>query len=441
MVDIKIQKMHIMRNSLWSMIVCTVLMLSITSCSKEYFDQDSYEELIKSAFPVDNIDSSHDWNTITSADVKVSVNQTSGETYTVRVYEQDPSTNKDLTILAEGNVVSGNTITTSMTYPTVDRTFYVARIDGDGYRQVKSAQVSDGTLSVNFTSNDTQQTKETNSTSYFSWRYIFEGNFPQPGDYDFNDLVLTVTRQTDMDDPTTVYLTVSLDAIGTTSPIGAAIHISGLAPSDLSSIRTSNNFAFYQYSNVSKIKEEDNGYTTAYNGDVVIPLFNDAHYALSRGGSIVHGSQAYYYYNTVKDTSSVYYLSSREDYPAVVSYTIKCKSETTAKNITPETIDAFIVTQYNGAFWETHAAPYKKFEVLYLYRNSDYQYSYSDNYPWALQVPGNFKYPIEGTPIGKYKDGTNTGAYCISGHSFGEWAEDEDQAQDWYSYPSSDYVY
>lgn len=430
-----------MEKRILTIIVVVVSILGITSCSNEYFDQNAYNELISAAFPVENVDASHDWKTIKSADVKVSVDQNTGETYTIRVYEQDPATNPAVTILAEGNVVSGNTLTTSMTYPTVDKTFYIARVDGNGYRQVKSAQVSGGVLTASFTSGDTEQTKETNSTSYFSWRYVFEGDFPQPGDYDFNDLVLTVTRQTDLDDPTIVYLTVSLDAVGTTSPIASAIHISGLTPSDVSSIKVSNNFVFYDYSNVVKIKKEDNGYTNGLNGDVVIPLFNDAHCAISRGGDIVHGSQAYYYYNTVKDASSAYYPSSKTTYPAIVVYTIKCNSATAARNISPETIDAFIVTQYNGSFWETHAAPYKKFEVLYRYINSNFQTAYTDNFPWALQVPGDFKYPIEGTPISKDKNGVITGAYSTSGHSFGEWAQDEDNAQDWYSYPNSSYVY
>src|SRR5574344_131343 len=421
-------------------IIYTAFALVLSSCTSEYFDQDAYNTIVKEAFPVENVDASHDWQTLTTSDLKVNVDQTSGETYTVSVYEQNPETNNSVTVLAEGTVANGSTYITSMIHPTVDSSFYVARINDNGYRQMKNVKLSNSTVTASFTAADSIQEKETNSLDYFSWRYVFEDAFPQPGDYDFNDLVMTVTRQVDISDPTILYLTVSLDALGSTSAMAAAIHISGLAPSSVKSVEASQKFLFYDYSGVDKIKESDD-YTTAFNGDVVIPLFSDAHWAMSRGYDKVNGSPAHYYYNTVKDATGVSSTSSKTGDPARVIYTIKCTSADVIKNITSNTIDAFIITQYNGSFWETHAAPYKKHEVLYRYLNSDFQTAYTDNFPWALKVPGNFKYPTEGTPISKYKSWVRSGAYCTSGHSFGEWAEDEDQAQDWYSYPSSDYVY
>lgn len=429
-----------MKRKIVKNIIYVSLAMFLSSCTKEYFDQDAYNTIVKEAFPVENVDASQDWQTLATSDLKVSVDQTSGQTYTIRVYEQDPSVNNSVTVLAEGTVVSGSTYSTSMIHPTVCNTFYVARIDENGYRQVKTVKANDGVVSASFATDDTEQVKETNDISYFSWKYVYEDAFPQPGDYDFNDLVMTVTRQVDLEDPSKLYLTVSLDALGSTSAMAAAIHISGLDPTSVESIKASEKFLFYEYSGVDKIKSNVD-YSTSFTGDVVIPLFSDAHWAMSRGYDKVNGSPAHYYYNTVKDASSLYYSTSKTGDPARVIYTIKCTSADVAKNITSNTIDAFIITQYNGSFWETHAAPYKKHEVLYRYLNSDFQTAYTDNFPWALKVPGNFKYPTEGTPISKYKSWVRSGAYCTSGHSFGEWAEDEDQAQDWYSYPSSDYVY
>ncbi len=428
-----------MRHKLRLYIGLVVLTLCIASCTKEYFDEDAYNNIVKEAFPVTNVDPNHDWQTIETSDLSVNVNQTPGATYTIRAYEQDPETNAAVTVMAEGRAEDGKTFLTSLIHPTVDSVFYVARIDSAGYREVKAARAVNGTVSANFTTSDTDKHKESNDISYFSWRYVFEDAFPQPGDYDFNDMVMTVTRQTDSRDPTKLYLTVSLDALGSMMPMAAAIHISGLNPALVESITSFQKFLFYKYSGVDKVNG-DVDYTTAFNGDVVIPLFNDAHYALSRG-DLVHGSPSYYYYNTVKDASSPYYAYSKIANPARVIYTIKCKSAEAVNNITSNTIDAFIITQYNGSYWETHAAPYKKYEVLYRYLNSNYQTAYTDNFPWALKVPGNFKYPTEGTPISKNRNGVSTGAYSASGHSFGEWAANENTAQDWYSHPNSTYVY
>jgi len=420
--------------------IAFLTLFCITSCTREYFDEDAYNNIVKEAFPVTNVDVNHDWQTIETSDLDVNINQTPGATYTIRVYEQNPEINTSVTVMAEGIAKDGKTFSTSLIHPTVDSTFYVARIDSDGYREVKAEKVINGKVSANFTTSDTYKYKEFNDISYFSWRYVFEDAFPQPGDYDFNDMVMTVTRQADSRDPTILYLTVSLDALGSMMPMAAAIHISGLNPASVESISSFQKFLFYKYSGVDKVKD-DVDYTTGFNGDVVIPLFNDAHYALSRGNDIVNGSPSYYYYNTVKDASSPYYAYSKTANPARVIYTIKCKSAEAVNNITSNTIDAFIITQYNGSYWETHAAPYKKYEVLYRYLNSNYQTAYTDNFPWALKVPGNFKYPTEGTPISKNRNGMNSGAYSTPNHSFGEWATNENTAQDWYSYPNSSYVY
>ena len=61
--------------------------------------------------------------------------------------------------------------------------------------------------------------------------------------------------------------------------------------------------------------------------------------------------------------------------------------------------------------------------------------------PWAIMVPGDFKYPYEWQVIGNNKDGEIIGAYKESGRSFAEWAENSDDATDWYEHPTAGLVY
>ena len=64
-------------------------------------------------------------------------------------------------------------------------------------------------------------------------------------------------------------------------------------------------------------------------------------------------------------------------------------------------------------------------------------------YPWALMIPGDFKYPYEFVQIGSYPNGVKKGAYQTDGHSFAEWALDpsHNTATDWYNYPQSGLVW
>ena len=43
--------------------------------------------------------------------------------------------------------------------------------------------------------------------------------------------------------------------------------------------------------------------------------------------------------------------------------------------------------------------------------------------------------------MGSRKRGARGGAYHTFEHSFGEWAEDKDEAKDWYQYPDNDETY
>ena len=57
--------------------VFAATLLSAASCTNDYFNQERYEEIIESTFPVSNVDKYHDWNLMqsmyVSADLTASV--------------------------------------------------------------------------------------------------------------------------------------------------------------------------------------------------------------------------------------------------------------------------------------------------------------------------------------------------------------------------------
>lgn len=275
----------------------------------------------------------------------------------------------------------------------------------------------------------------------FSMRYCFEDNFPEMGDYDFNDAVITVTPTTD--GTTTVKLRVSLDAVGATKQIAAALRIKDLDDSDVASCTRDGDFDADFPTNASTriIPAGDvmlpvSAKTT---NNVVLPLFNNAHWSLGRRLAS-DGSVENWFLNTVKRDDGL--AEKRNDIdPVVVTYTFTLKDKAKAALFKQENIDVFIVESHNGGYYEVHTVPFKTDEILVDYMKNIKNY-YTDNIPWAICVPGNdFLYPLEWHIIGVKNEGVITGAYQEYGHSFAEWAEDHTKATDWYKYPTASQVY
>lgn len=282
-----------------------------------------------------------------------------------------------------------------------------------------------------------------------AYRYCFEDNFPDVGDYDFNDVVLTVTPT--LDDKT-LTLKVSLDAVGATETIGAAIRIIGLKSTDLESYTVTKGFEpiptnFGEYMNIRTsedfLTENQSPNNTS---SMVVVLFKDAHWAINPVVDPKGGPQNSFY-NTVKRDDS--FENKQYVDPKVATYTFVFKDAEKAQTMLQQNLyDVFIVEPYNGSYWEVHTVQngFKTAQVITPLKpkgvaGKTYEEAYGTNMPWAIMVPGDFKYPNEWQVIGKKNGGLLSGAYKESGHSFGEWAENSATATDWYKYPSSGLVF
>lgn len=288
---------------------------------------------------------------------------------------------------------------------------------------------------------DTEEREETP----MSYRYCFEDNFPDAGDYDFNDVVLTVTPT--LDDKT-LTIKVSLDAVGATENVAAAIRLIGVKSTDLERSTVTQGFASPEdegglgtYDNIESsetfIPENQEPNKTS---NMVIVLFKDAHWAINPQKTST-GSVERTFFNTVKPDD----FYERNVDVKTATYTLVFKDTDKAKTMLAENLyDVFIVEPYNGAYWEVHTVQngFKTAQVITpLKPEPGYSDAYGSNKPWAIMVPGDFKYPYEWQVIGKRSGGLLTGAYQTAGHSFAEWAENSENAQDWHLYPTSGLVY
>ena len=265
----------------------------------------------------------------------------------------------------------------------------------------------------------------------FSMRYCFEDNFPTPGDYDFNDVVLTVTPT--LNDKT-LTIKVSLDAVGGTETIAAAMRLVGIKNSDLDSYTVTNAFPSIDgmgwgasYHNI----EHSDGFVPGgqepnLTDNMVIVLFKDAHWAINPENANSGGPDRVFY-NTVEPGD--FYTNNVT--PTTATYTLVFKETEIANKMLAENLyDVFIVEPYNGAYWEVHTVGYKTAQVITPAKpEPGYSQAYGNNMPWAIKVSGDFKYPYEWKAI--------TNAY----QTFGEWAKDSNNAKDWYEHPTSGLVF
>ena len=264
-----------------------------------------------------------------------------------------------------------------------------------------------------------------------SMRYCFEDNFPTPGDYDFNDVVLTVTPTVN---GKTLTIKVSLDAVGGTETIAAAMRLVGIKNSDLDSYTVTNAFPSIDgmgwgasYHNI----EHSDGFVPGgqepnLTDNMVIVLFKDAHWAINPENANSGGPDRVFY-NTVEPGD--FYTNNVT--PTTATYTLVFKETEIANKMLAENLyDVFIVEPYNGAYWEVHTVGYKTAQVITPAKpEPGYSQAYGNNMPWAIKVSGDFKYPYEWKAI--------TNAY----QTFGEWAKDSNNAKDWYEHPTSGLVF
>lgn len=302
----------------------------------------------------------------------------------------------------------------------------------------------------------TEPEQEEPKTKQMSYRFCFEDNFPEAGDYDFNDCVLTILPTISAEEPTKVTLSVTLNAVGANKCIAGALRLKGITNGMLNSKTRTQDFTPVAYPDKTNHLLPDGVFLTANDpnsqdySSVVLALFKDAHWAMNSEGTS-NTAVKRVFYNTMK------YPDERGETvePKTATFVFDFKNTEDAQRMLAEsTYDAFIVSSYNGAPWEIHTVQNGNKGALVIHSNVHTEYqkyldayvnpqtSLSGKYTWAVLVPGDFRYPAEWQVIGeRSSSGAIQGAYREAGHSFVEWAEDMDKAKDWYNYPYEEMVY
>ena len=349
-----------------------------------------------------------------------------------------------------------------MSCPTVLSELWIAIVDAAG--EVKEARIAVGTNEVNITADLSNAYLRGSTPAMLAgvspqpYTFCFEDAFPQPGDYDFNDLVMGVQLNkryaANTTDPDTLIISTNLKAVGTVNPIGAAMRLKGVNTAVVgTTYEAEDTYPYYKYGSSfvpttegRKFIEKTSEVNPA-NRDVCIPLFCDAHYAISKGSMDNAQQVVRCYYNTMTDEDMAEVATTGKLGMKVGTVKREFRvlfhqsSRASFNDFNMMDLDLFAVTSYNGGYFETHTMTYKADEVIHQYINGANQEVYSKNYIWALLVATDFRYAREGKVIGTLGANGYDGAYCTPSHSFFDWGRDRYNARDWYLYPDNTNTY
>ena len=173
-----------------------MLVVLVAGCSRDNETyQPSDEEILANAEEVLGVKISPetDWNMTASAMARIAVDGDDGETYTVKIYANDPLADGKGYVLKRQQVKSGDTMQLMFEYPAAEESLAVSVTDSEGYNYYKSVRVSDGLLETMFANlNELWVPSYKRKDQPAVWTYAFEDT--PLGDYDLNDVVLKVSE-------------------------------------------------------------------------------------------------------------------------------------------------------------------------------------------------------------------------------------------------------
>ena len=198
--------------------------LLLTSCSKDVFDEDDYNEIIDDASPVDSVDAKHTWELtqdhiyVVEADVNVGAKS-------VLILSDNPLTALNAEVMAQSDIEDGERVMMAATVPSRTSELYAAIVDAKGLYTVVSFPVT--MTVVNFSNVKTTSKQQSLKARLVQQKlvYCFEEEMPEPGDYDYNDVVLRLSRE--VVNSRHLKIEVELAAVGGSKQLAAGLRLVG----------------------------------------------------------------------------------------------------------------------------------------------------------------------------------------------------------------------
>lgn len=423
---------HFKLMALFAVFALTSLSLS---CSREMFDYDEYKDIVKKLSPVDTVEANHNWILTSSKELMVTV-PADEQVERISILTANPKESGKAKVVGEAYVLTDNQATVSITYPSTTNMLYAAAVTSDGYYTITSFAPSSTSI-IDFSNPIVTHERIAYNPQPQMFVFCYEDEYPVPGDYDYNDVVLKISHlRTGAKE---VRLTVQLAAVGASKEVAACLRLVGVDYDKIESVKTVGDQSFNVTNGqvlpeqMRTIQQDESMLLESLNGEAVINLFMDAHWATGDALSTDYGMMQRKHYNVTKGTDDNYQMMV----PREITYIVTFNDVSDLNALSLGGIDPFIIEGYNGAKYETHLYAFRHTQVLNTYPYPDVQ-----NLPYALAIPyEEFRWILDGYTIGFMIEGSTFGAYDTDGHSFGEWSMDHTKALDWYLYPKESQVY
>lgn len=413
--------------------------LLLTSCNKNVFNEDDYIEIVEKSSPVDSIDANHTWELTQDRTYVIQADANVGAK-SVLILSDNPLTELSSEIMTQSAIEDGGQVKLTATVPTRLSELYAALVDANGLYTVVSFPVT--SENVSFANVNAANKQKTLSAALEQQKltYCFEEEMPEPGDYDYNDVVLRLSRE--IVNSRHMKIEVELAAVGGEKQLAAGIHLLGYKAEDIDSVTIEGGSSFDLGGSRYDVPLERSASTffqstellqAGRNGEAFLYLFEDAHWAMGEDLQVVNQAFQRKRYNVSKsyDEDNMI-LPTRTEI-----YHVYFKEGKNISDFTPGMFDPFILSPYYDSLWEIHCYRDREAQIMV-----EFQPTKGKMLPWALMVPyASFRYPLHGVNMGFLKNDGLFGAYMKREHSFGEWVMDCTTCLDWYTSPNFNRVF
>ena len=286
-----------MRYKKWQILVflCCVTMV-LSSCVRNMFDEQRYQEIMDDASTVDNVDENHDWQLSTSKVLMVDVSGLEG-VERIQVFSGNPLESSSASIVGEAYVLEKNVVSMAITYPTLEEVLYAAAIDSEDNYTVAPFDANKKKMPYNY--------------QPLSYTYLYEEEYPEPGDYDYNDVALHVSMERSGERE--VRINVELAAVGASEQVAFAIRLVGYRFSDIESVTTVDNALFDVVGGVefpdqmrTVMIDKKDLLLSGLGEEAVLNIFADAHWATGDKLSADYGVMTRKRYNVSRTKNETF---------------------------------------------------------------------------------------------------------------------------------------
>lgn len=225
-------------------------------------------------------------------------------------------------------------------------------------------------------------------TTPITYTYAFEDNYPQAGDYDFNDIVLNMSSQNEYQDNDKsrikqIRYKITLSAVGANKRLGAGLRLVGINKSDVKEVKFEGDVNEMRNNTLSNSMFE-NAITESKGNEIVIPLFGDAHkvYGMETDRPFINTVTPY---SGELKTLEVIIVLQENGQQAIIG---------------KDNLDFFIAYPNREERTEIHLYEFRDAKATANGTVHQENLDVAGNFTWAICVP-NFKYSLERTQITK----------------------------------------